>query len=139
MSGVNRVILLGRLTHDPEIKDANGIQIASFSLATSKEWKDESGEKKQKAEFHSCVAFRKTAELVGKFLKKGRQVFIEGELQTRSWDDKDSGKKRYKTEIVAQNIQFIGEQKAQQTETTDAGFGTSDAMPAIDTNEQIPF
>jgi single-strand DNA-binding protein len=120
MSGVNRVILLGRLGGDPEVKTlTNGMTIANFSVATSKEWKDDSGEKQSKTEWHRIVAFKKTAELVGKYLAKGRQVYVEGELQTRSWE-KD-GEKKYATEIVAQNVQFIsdgrGKEESAETES----------------------
>lgn len=113
---VNKVILIGRLTKDPEVKDVKGTQIVNFCLVTSKQWKDDSGEKQEKAEFHNLVAFRKTAELVGKYLKKGSQCYIEGELQTRNWED-DSGTKKYKTEIIANSIQFLG--RANETESRD--------------------
>lgn len=112
MSGLNKVMLIGRLGQDPELKDAKGIQIANFSIATSKSWKDDSGQKQEKTEWHNIVAFRKTAELAGKYLTKGRQCYIEGELQTRSWDDEKTGTKKYKTEIIANNIQFLGDGKA---------------------------
>lgn len=134
MSGINKVILLGRLTRDPELKDVKGLQIANFSIATSKQWKDADGTKQEKAEFHNCVAFKKTAELVGKYLSKGRQVYVEGELQTSSWDDKDSGKKRYKTEIVVQTIQFLGDSSKAETSQE-----LAPSTPAIDNNEEIPF
>lgn len=135
MSGVNKVILLGRLGKDPELKDAKGIAICNFSIATSKEWKDDSGEKKEKTEWHNIVAFRKTAEIAGKYLTKGRQVYIEGELQTRSWED-DAGVKKYRTEIIANNIQFVGDGKPR----TDASPAvTEGAEPTFDTNEEIPF
>ena len=131
MSGVNRVILLGRLGKDPELKDAKGVAICNFSIATSKEWKDDSGEKKEKTEWHNIVAFRKTAEIAGKYLTKGRQVYVEGELQTRSWDDEKTGTKKYRTEIVANNIQFVGDNKTATTETSSA--------PSVDTHDEIPF
>lgn len=134
MSGVNKVILIGRLGKDPELKNANGVAICNFSIATSKEWKDESGEKKEKTTWHDIVSFRKTAEIAGKYLTKGREVYIEGELQTRSWDDKDTGQKRYKTEIIANNIQFIGggQDKASSS-------GMSDAQSPSPSNDEIPF
>ncbi len=109
MSGVNQVILLGRLGRDPECKALqSGDQVANFSIATSKSWKDASGAKQERTEWHNIVAFKKLAEVAGKYLTKGRQVFVEGELQTRSWEDKD-GTKKYKTEIVARRIEFIGD------------------------------
>jgi single-strand DNA-binding protein len=116
------------LGKDPELKDANGISICNFSIATSEEWKDDGGEKKEKTEWHDIVTFRKTAEVAGKYLTKGREVYIEGKLQTRSWDDKDTGAKRYRTEIVANNVQFLGS----KPETQSQGPGqeqTPDADP----------
>lgn len=130
MSGLNRVILMGRLGQDPEMKDVKGLQIANFSVATSKTWKNEAGEKQEKTEWHNCVAFKKTAELAGKYLTKGRQVLVEGELQTRSWED-DAGVKKYRTEIIANNIQFVGESKKAEGEVTApaASFDTDEAIP----------
>jgi single-strand DNA-binding protein len=133
MSGVNKVILVGRLGRDPEIKDAKGIAIANFSIATSKTWKDESGEKQEKTEWHNIVAFKKTAELAGKFLTKGREIYVEGELQTRSWEDKETGVKKYRTEIIAQNIQFLGSKPEANGETT------KEVYPEQPQTEQIPF
>ncbi len=137
MSGVNQVILLGRLGRDPECKAlSSGDQVANFSIATSKSWKDASGTKQERTEWHNIVAFKKLAEIAGKYLTKGRQVYVSGELQTRSWEDKD-GQKKYKTEIVAHRIEFIGDKPAaaSQDSNTDAGgFG-----PPVDDLSQIPF
>jgi len=137
MSGVNKVILLGRLGQDPELKDVNGTAICNFSMATSDEWKDDAGEKQERTEWHRIVAFRKTAELAGKYLTKGRQVYIEGKLQTRSWDDKDTGAKRYATEIVAHNLTFVGDSgKGKEENQNQTGAGPE---PSFDQNEEIPF
>ena len=108
MAGVNRVIIVGRLGQDPEVKYfQDGSAVCNFSVATSQEWKDKTtGEKKEKVEWHRIVAFRKLAELCGQYLAKGRQVFIEGRLQTRQWE-KD-GQNHYTTEIVANSIEFLG-------------------------------
>jgi single-strand DNA-binding protein len=110
MSGVNKVILIGRLGQDPEVKyTPSGDAVANFSMATSEEWKDkQSGEKREQTEWHRIVAWRKLGEVCGEYLKKGRQVYIEGKLQTRSWEDKE-GVKRYTTEIVASSVQFLGD------------------------------
>jgi len=133
MSGVNKVMLIGRLGRDPELKTTSGgLTICNFSVATSKSWKDEGGEKKEKTEWHNIVAFKKLAEISGKYLAKGRQVFIEGELQTRSWED-ESGQKKYKTEIVAHNVQFLGEGKSQPE--VEANHNNVSA----DSTEEIPF
>ena len=109
MSGINKVILIGRLGSDPEVRyTPSGVAVANFSVATSEEWKDkDSGEKRERTEWHRIVAWRRLGEICGEYLSKGRQVYVEGRLQTRSWDDRD-GNKKYTTEIVASDIQFLG-------------------------------
>lgn len=105
---VNKVILLGRLGNNPEIRyTPNGQAVANFNIATSESWNDKSGNKQERTEWHRIVVWAKLAELCGQYLSKGRQVFIEGRLQTRQWDDKD-GNKRYTTEVVATSVQFLG-------------------------------
>lgn len=114
MSGVNKVILLGRLGKDPEVKFLdNGGSVCSMSLATRETWTDKGGQKQERTEWHRVVAFGKTAELCGEYLAKGREVFLEGRLQTRKWTDK-TGAERYTTEVVADRVQFIGGGKQQQ-------------------------
>jgi len=109
MSGsVNRVILVGRLGKDPEIRSTpSGTSVAKFSMATDERFTDRSGEKQERTEWHNIVAWGKLAEICGQYLKKGKLVFIEGSLRTDSWDDKESGQKKYRTEIVAQNMQML--------------------------------
>ena len=108
MSGLNKVMLIGRLGNDPEIRyTPDGTAVANFSIATSEEWKDKnSGEKKERTEWQRIVAWRKLGEVCGEYLSKGRQFYVEGRLQTRSWE-KD-GVTRYTTEIVASDVQFLG-------------------------------
>ncbi len=108
MAGVNKVIIIGRLGRDPEVRyTPDGTAVANFTVATSQEWKDKnSGEKKEKTEWHRVVVFRKLAELCGEYLAKGRQVYVDGRLQTRQWE-KD-GQTHYTTEIVANEVQFLG-------------------------------
>jgi len=108
MAGINKVILIGRLGKEPELRyTPNGDAVVTLTIATSDEWKDKtSGEKQERVEWHRVVLWRKLAEIAGNYLKKGSQVYIEGKLQTRSWEDKD-GNKRYTTEIVAQNLQML--------------------------------
>ena len=108
MSGLNKAMIIGRLGKDPEIRyTTGGLAIANFSIATSEEWKDkESNEKKERTEWHRIVAFGKLGEICGEYLSKGKQVYIEGRIQTRSWDDKD-GNRKYTTEIVASDVQFL--------------------------------
>ncbi len=108
MAGINKVILIGHLGADPEIRyTQGGAPVANLRLATSESWKNKNGQKEERTEWHRVVAWSKLAELAGQYLQKGRQIYVEGRLQTRSWDDKD-GNKRYSTEIVATNIQFLG-------------------------------
>jgi single-strand DNA-binding protein len=109
MSGINKAILVGRLGSDPEVRyTPSGVAVANFNIATSEEWKDkDTGEKKERTEWHRIVAWSKLGEICGEYLSKGRQVYIEGRIQTRSWEDRD-GNKRYTTEIVASDVQFLG-------------------------------
>jgi len=105
---VNKVILVGRLGKDPDLRyTTSGTAVANFTLATSERYKDRNGDSQEKTEWHNIVAWRNLAEICGKFLKKGKQVYIEGKIQTRSYDDRD-GNKRYITEIVADQMQMLG-------------------------------
>lgn len=102
---INKAIVYGNLTRDPEIKALpSGQQVASFSLATNRVWKDKSGVKQESVDYHNIVMFARLAELAGQYLKKGSAVFIEGRMQTRSWDDATG--KKYRTEIIADTMQF---------------------------------
>ncbi|MFC1778129.1 single-stranded DNA-binding protein [Pseudomonadota bacterium] len=107
--GVNKVILVGNLGKDPEMKyTASGAAIANITVATADSWNDkQTGEKVEKTEWHRVVAFQRLAEIMGEYLKKGSQVYIEGKLQTRKWQDQN-GQDRYTTEIVASNMQMLG-------------------------------
>lgn len=108
MASVNKVILIGNLGRDPEVKyTPSGTAVANFSVATSDSYMDKDGNKQEKTEWINAVVWGKQAELCGQYLSKGRQVYIEGRLQTRSYDDKE-GNKRYVTEVVAQRVQFLG-------------------------------
>lgn len=105
---VNKVILIGHLGADPEIRyTPTGAPVANLRIATNESWKNKNGQKEERTEWHRVVAWSKLAELASQYLTKGRQVYIEGRIQTRSWDDKD-GQKKYSTEIVATGIQFLG-------------------------------
>lgn len=105
---INKVILVGNLGKDPELRyTPSGAAVANFTLATSERFKDKSGEWQEKTEWHNIVAWRQLAEICGKYLHKGKQVYIEGKIQTRSYDDRD-GNKRYTTEIVADQMQMLG-------------------------------
>src|SRR5437868_2041153 len=104
---LNKVFIVGRLTTDPQLKTIpSGQNVCSFSLATNRTWTGKDGQKQEQSEFHNCVAWGRTAELITQYMKKGNELFVEGRLQTRSWDDKTTGQKRYATEIVVENMQF---------------------------------
>jgi single-strand DNA-binding protein len=101
---LNKVMIIGNLVRDPEVKTTpSGVSVASFSVATSYVWKDQSGQKQEKAEYHNVVAWRKLADIIGQYLKKGSKIYLEGRLQTRDWTGQD-GVKRYRTEIIADNM-----------------------------------
>jgi single-strand DNA-binding protein len=108
MASVNKVILLGNLGRDPETRyTTGGDAVTNLRIATSEQWKDKSGEKQEKTEWHTVVLFGRQAEIAGEYLKKGRSVYIEGRLQTRKWTDKE-GVEKYSTEIVGDRMQLIG-------------------------------
>jgi single-strand DNA-binding protein len=108
VGSVNKVILIGNLGKDPEVRHTpSGAAVANFSIATTEAWNNREGQREERTEWHRVVAFGKLAEICGQYLKKGKQVYIEGRLQTRSWDDRD-GNKRYTTEIVANTMTMLG-------------------------------
>ena len=106
---VNKVILIGNLGKDPEIKyTPGGMPVARLTLATNERFKDKEGNWQDRTEWHNLVAFQRTAEIAGEYLKKGRTVYIEGSLRTNSWDDKESGQKKYRTEIIVNDLVLLG-------------------------------
>lgn len=119
----NQATLIGRLTRDPEQKALpNGTAVTNFSLATGRTWKDKDGNKQEETEFHNCVAFGRTAEIIAQYLKKGQLAMIQGRIQTRSWEDKDTQKKMYRTEIIVEQMQMgpkAGNAGASQEQTSD--------------------
>lgn len=133
---LNRVQLIGNLTREPEMRQIPGGQVvANFGIATNLTWTDQSGQKQNKAEFHNVIAWRKLAEICGQYLKKGSKVFIEGRLQTTSWEGED-GVKRYKTEIVADNMIMLdakggaigGDREAGGLESSSGDFENADVQ-----------
>ena len=135
MAGINKAILVGRLGRDPEIRyTPDGTAVCTFSIATSESWKDKNtGEKKEKTEWHRIVVWRKLAEICGEYLAKGRQVYIEGKLQTRSWEQ--DGVTRYTTEIVAMDVQFLGGRDSNDT----SGPTPMTPPPETSQDDDIPF
>jgi single-strand DNA-binding protein len=109
---VNKVILIGNLGKDPEVKyTQGGMPVARLTLATNERFKDKEGNWQDRTEWHNLVAFQRTAEICGEYLKKGRTVYIEGSLRTNSWDDKESGQKKYRTEIIVNDLVLLGGQR----------------------------
>ena len=150
MAGVNKVILVGHLGKDPEVRQiAPNQTVCQFRIATSESWVDKAGQKQERTEWHSIVVWGKMADICGKYLAKGRQVYVEGRLQTRSWEDQQ-GQKRYTTEIVANTVQFLGGMGAERGAAGasaggnfggGANYGPTDfgPEPSFDTNDEIPF
>ncbi len=104
---VNKAIIVGRLTRDPEKRSTpSGQTVTNFSVATSSKWKGQDGQQNEKTEFHNVIAWGKRGEVIAQYMVKGQEIFVEGRLETQSWDDKDTGKKMYRTEIVLDNFEF---------------------------------
>lgn len=105
---MNKAIILGNLTRDPEMKTLpSGMKVTNFSIATNRVWKNEAGEKQEAVDYHNIVIFGRQAETSAQYLSKGSKCIVEGRLQTQSWDDQATGKKMYRTEIVASSVQFL--------------------------------
>ena len=147
--GVNKVILVGNLGKDPEVRySPKGSAMANVTIATAESWKDkQSGEKQEKTEWHRVVFFNRLAEIVGEYLKKGSQVYIEGRLQTRKWQGKD-GQDRYTTEIVANEMQMLGSRSGgggdtswnqQSNNAPSQQTSPASAPPADDFDDDVPF
>jgi single-strand DNA-binding protein len=135
---LNRVQLIGNVTRDPELRQIpGGSTVASFSIATNFVWTDSSGQKQEKAEFHNIVAWRKLAEIIGQYLKKGTKVFVEGRLQTRDWEAED-GTKKYRTEIVAENMIML-DRKASTGGDDMSQYGASQAPHAGIKKADVPM
>ncbi|MCC7160274.1 single-stranded DNA-binding protein [Candidatus Nomurabacteria bacterium] len=147
---LNKAIVIGNLTRDPELRSLpSGIKVCTFSLATNRVWKDKNGAKQESADYHNIVVFGRQAETVAQYMKKGNSILVEGRMQTRSWEDKGSGEKKYRTEIVADRTQFGPKGNTNGTNTTSAGSKVpasesegvdSIEYPEEDINpEDIPF
>jgi single-strand DNA-binding protein len=142
MAGLNKVILIGNLGADPEVRyTTSGSAVANFRIATSEEWRDKnSGDRQSRTEWHRIVAFGRLAEICGEFLHKGKQVYIEGRLQTRSWEDKD-GNTRYTTEVLAREMQMLGPvgRESQRDMSPRDNGATQDQGPLTPPDDDIPF
>lgn len=144
MSGVNKVILMGRLGQDPETKHLNDTSVTNFSVATSETWKGKDGEKQEKTEWSRCVAWGKTGEFIQKYFSKGNMIFLEGKMETRNWEDKD-GNKRYTTEVKVFKAEFTGESAGSGGGDGASKGGGNDGPPpsfgggGADSGADIPF
>ncbi|MEI6660096.1 MAG: single-stranded DNA-binding protein [bacterium] len=148
---LNKVILIGNLTRDPELKAiASGNKVCTFGLATNRVYKDASGARQEKTEFHNIVVWGKTAENVAQYMRKGSQILVEGRLETRSWDDQATNVKKYRTEIVADTIQFgskgtsapasgAPKSSAPKAESADSELDTIEYPDEQINAEDIPF
>src|SRR5512146_938534 len=129
---VNKVILIGRVGRDPEIKyTPSGSPVAKFSLATDETFKDRSGAQQRRTEWHNIVAWNKLAEICGQYLRKGKLVYIEGSIRTDTWDDKETGQKKYRTEIIANTMQMLGPKG--DDEGGSSSYGGGSRRPASST------
>ena len=134
MAAINKVILIGHLGADPELRyTPNGTPVANFRIATTERWINKQGERMESTEWHRIVAWGKLGEFCGQYLNKGKQVYIEGRLRTRSWEDKD-GKKQWTTEIIAQRLQLLG--KPEKSSTPPEELAAPEEVPS---EEDIPF
>ncbi len=142
MAGLNKAILIGNLGRDPEVRyTPGGLAVANFTIATSESWSNKNGEKETRTEWHRIVAFGKLGEICGEYLSKGKQVYIEGRIQTREWDDKE-GVKRYTTEIVASQMLMLGAREGQGSGGTYAdspSSGYKDTPNSMPKDDDIPF
>ena len=152
--GVNKVLLLGNVGKDPEFRTTpGGMNVSSFSLATADRAKDTEGNWTDRTEWHNLVAFQRTAEIVRDYVKKGSQIFIEGKIQTRSWDDKETNVKKYRTEILVNELSLLGGRGGAEGGSSSGGYSSrssassssASSAPASDyadqqiTDDDIPF
>jgi single-strand DNA-binding protein len=156
---INKVILVGRLGKDPEVRSTpQGTSVAKFTVATDEKFTDRAGEKQERTEWHNIVAWGKLGEICGQYLKKGKLVYIEGSIRTDSWDDKESGQKKYRTEVVANTMKMLdrrgdegggGGGGYERSSSNSGGYGSqsssrggskpSSAPDMIEDDEEVPF
>jgi len=147
---VNKVIIVGRLGKDPEIRSTPGGQsVAKFTVATDEKFTDKNGEKQERTEWHNIAAWGRLGEICGQYLRKGKLVYLEGSLRTESWDDKESGQKRYRTEIVAREMKMLDRRDDSGGGSSSGGYSNSygqsrggSSKPAsdmIEDDEEVPF
>jgi single-strand DNA-binding protein len=136
---VNKVILVGNIGKDPDVKyTPSGVPVAKFSLATNERFKGKSGEWQERTEWHNVIAWQRLAEIVGEYVQKGNKLYVEGRLQTSSWEDRQSGDKKYKTEIVAHDLVLLGNNNARGTDAPQLSHAEEDFSGSI-SDQDIPF
>ena len=146
MPSVNRVILIGRLGKDPEVRSTpQGTTVAKFTIATDEKFTDRSGEKQERTEWHNIVAWGKLGEICGQYLRKGKLVYIDGSIRTDSWEDKETKQKRYRTEIIANNMQML-DRRGDEEGGGGGGYAGSrgkssgqSSGPEFEDDEEVPF
>lgn len=138
---INKVILVGNVGKDPEVKyTPSGVALAKFSLATNERFKDKSGEWQDRTEWHNVLAWQRLAEIVGEYVHQGAKLYVEGKLQTSNWEDRNSGGKKYRTEIVARDIVLLGSRETGSHEDRDSAEEEREPVHAGEiTDEDIPF
>jgi len=147
---INKAILIGRLGKDPETRStAGGQTVARFSIATDEKFTDRNGEKQERTEWHNIVAWGKLAEICGQYLRKGKLVYIDGSIRTDSWEDKETGQKKYKTEIVAQNMKMLEKRGEDEGGSYSGGGGSYTGAarkssgpapaPELEDDDEVPF
>jgi single-strand DNA-binding protein len=146
---INKAILVGRLGKDPEIRSTpSGQTVARFSIATDEKFTDRSGEKQERTEWHNIAAWGKLGEICGQYLRKGKLVYIEGSIRTDSWDDKETGQKKYRTEIVAQNMKMLERKSDEEGGGSYSGGGNYASSrkaagptpaPDLEDDDEVPF
>ena len=137
---LNKVMLIGNLGKDPELSyTASGVAVAKFSIATNERWKDQEGNVQERTEWHNVVVWRKLAEICGQYLKKGGKVYLEGRLQTRSWDDKNTGAKRYITEIVGDDMVMLDSRGGSGATGGGEPSNHGEEQPAVAEKDDLPF
>lgn len=139
MAGVNKVILIGNLGKDPEVRHLeNGAAVANFPIATTESYKDKNGNRQDQTEWHNIVLWRGLAEIAEKYLRKGNQIYIEGKLRSRSWEDKE-GNTRYITEVVGDNMTMLGGRPSDQSNTPSNDNNKETNIPQEDESDDLPF
>ena len=141
---INKVILVGRLGKDPEIRSTpNGTSVAKFTVATDEKFTDRAGEKQERTEWHSITAWGKLGEICGQYLRKGKLVYLEGSIRTDSWDDKESGQKRYRTEIVANTMKMLDRKGDENSggggQYAGAARKSSGAATQVEEDDDVPI